>query len=406
MKVLTILYDFEIQKSIVESLKEGGLNASDIIPCSYSDAGLFVEDPSIGAILIEVCKHDPKSSMGLIDQVKSVNQGAALIPFMHYKDPDVMLDLVKRSISDILIFPFDSGDISNLVKKLSGSFVSSSSFSAKPLQHARIIPVTSYKGGTGVSTIATNLAFCLAEAEGNSGKKVLLLDLANQSNHCAMFLNLDMTLNIHTVCKNLHKMESAYLTSICAWASNNLAVIGSDTGLEGVQPIEYNPLKQAFELLSESFHYIVIDLPTHSFDSRFLASAEASDQIVVVCSVDIGAIRDTKLYLQLLKELEIDSTKIRLLVNRYDSKSSFFSPKDLESALQQPISFFIPNDFQTLSQAIQEGQAVLENNPQSMLAESFADVAAGIESNSIFVPPTKDPKKPKASSFSLFNMKR
>jgi pilus assembly protein CpaE len=393
MKTLLILDNFDIQQSLVNSLSEAGVQSQNIIPCSYKDAGLFLKDTSIELMLLEV-GHNPQMALQFTDMVKTANVPARLIPIIHNKDSDLILQLIKRGIADVLVMPIDTNELQDIIKKFKFTTSSSSSNNHQNTSafRGKVVTVTSYKGGTGVSTIATNLAFCMAELDAVK-KKTLIVDMANQSNHCSVLLNAQPVLTINQICKEVARVESAYIFSSVTWVGPNLAIIGTDLDIGGVQPLDFDALKRAIDLFTESFEFVIIDLPTHTFDGRFLASIDNADQVLVVSSVDITSIRDTRLYLNMLRSLGCDNSKLRLLINRYDCESGMFKTKDLEQALQNAISFYVPNDFKTITEAAHNGQAVLEYKPNTMLAEALAELAIGVDNGSMFIPPKVDNKK-------------
>lgn len=408
MKTLIALENFEIQQNIISALTEAGVEVQNIIPCSYKDAGLFIKDPSIQLFLVEVSNSGTSEAFQIIDLMKAASNGTTtIIPILTQKDTDLILQLIKRGISDVLLTPIDKDELAQIIKKFTLDPSLTPKTNNGPSFKGKVVTVTSYKGGTGVSTIAANLGFCLAELDAVR-KKTLILDLANQSNHCSILLGAQPNLTIHSICKEVSRMESSYIFSSCTWATPNLAIIGTDTDISGVEEIRFEPLKKAIDLFSESFEYIIIDLPTHCFDGRFLASVDKADQVLVVSTIDITAIRDSRLYLSMLRSLGADTNKTRLLINRYDCESGMFKTKDLEQALQNAISFYVPNDFRTTTESAQAGQSVLEYKPNSMIAEALAELAIGIDNGAMFVPPkTEAKKKPQGGLGSLLmNLKK
>jgi pilus assembly protein CpaE len=393
MKSLVILENFDLQNNIVSSLMLAGVDSQDLIPCPYKDSGLFLKDPSISLIIIEISPINPNASFQIIDHARSSNEAAKIIAIIHEKESELLIQLVKRGVSDLLSVPLNKDELVGIIKKLGvGGLGVSKSRSSHSGPKGRVVLISSYKGGTGVSTIAANLGFGLSDHPAIQ-KKTLILDLANQSNHCSILLDADTTFTINQICKSVNKMESSYIFSSCAFINPNLAIIGTDPGTDGLEKLEFEPLSRAIELFTECFDYIIIDLATHSFDERLLACLDKADQILLTTTIDITSIRDTRLYLKMIKEMGIDNAKIRILVNRYDCQSGMFKTKDLEQALQNPISFYVPNDYAACSNASQAGEAISEHSPKSMIAEALTEVAIGIDSGALFVPPKTEAKK-------------
>ena len=403
MKTLVIFQDDSINKEISDSLLEAGISSKDVTFCTHQDSEIFLNDFSLEFFLIEVPKGAEEDSFLLIEKIKRSNPVAQIATILNQKDPDLILNLVKKGCGEFITKPLKNSELSSIISKFSQSperatIETESNLAA---EKANVISVLSYKGGTGVTTVSTNLAFCLSELE-SIRSKTLLLDLANQSNHCSMLLAADSGgLNINQIYRDIDSIESGYLFSTCSWLTENLALIGTDPGLDGVQPMEFDALNQAINLLSEVFEYIVIDVPTHTFDNRFLASIENSNQVIVVSTMDITSIRDTRLMINILKNLQIDNSKIRLLINRYFSKGGIFKSKDLEVSLQYPISFYLPNDFVTIMKAAESGEAILEfSGGNTAIGDAYCNLAEGISKGATFVPIVTDSKQvtPKKTS--------
>jgi|GEM_PF-3510894 len=409
MKTLVVFQDDSINSKISECLLQSGIHEKDVTFCTHKDSEIFLTDFSLQLFLIEVPHDGAEESLLLIEKLKSNNPSAQIATILDNKDSDLILNLVKKGCGEFIIKPIKNEELNSIISKFSNNFPggSSPSFEGKnSKKKANIISVLSYKGGTGVTTVSTNLGFCLSELD-SIGAKTLILDLANQSNHCSMLLGTDFELNINQVYRDIESMESGYLFSTCTWVTDNLALIGTDPGLDGVQPMEFEALNQSIGVLAEVFEYIIIDVPTHTFDNRFLASIESSDQIIVVSTMDITSIRDTRLMVNILKNLQIDNSKIRLLINRYFSKSAIFAVKDLEASLQYPINYYIPNDFIAVMKAAESGEAILESKIDSAIAKAYADLATGIVNGATFIPIGQElgqPKKQFTNKLKLGNL--
>ena len=391
------------QDLIVEGLSKGGINPKAITPCTNRDRNLFITDLSFQLIFVEIDPHEQSESLACIDDIKAINDLAKVVAVVKSKDSDLLMELMNRGVSGILSLPLSSQEVTKILEKngFAGG-ISGKVGEMKAQGDGKIVTITSYKGGTGVSTVAANLAFCMAELE-SIKKKTVLLDLSNQSNHCARLVGANITLTINDLCEKIEDLGVSYISSSVSWVTDNLGVIGSALTMNSaVEPPDYEALSTVLGKLSECFAYVLIDLPTHTFDSRFLACIENSSQIILVSTLDVLAITDSQNYLNLLRDLGVEQTKVRMLVNRYFSDTGMFKMQDLERAFKHPISFYIHNDYLTVNEACQSQMTVLEHNPRSLIAEDFAELAVGIDNGATFVPPKKgraqQQKKPQQNS--------
>jgi pilus assembly protein CpaE len=89
--------------------------------------------------------------------------------------------------------------------------------------------------------------------------------------------------------------------------------------------------------------------------------------------MEIPNIKNTKLGLQTLQRLGIPESKLRLLVNRSNSKVQL-DVKEVERTLGLKAQSHIPSDI-AVPQAINRGVSVVLDAPRSDVARSFEELA-------------------------------
>lgn len=374
------------QQKIAEGIIEAGIPTGIFTPCTYKDVNLFIDDLNFNIIFVEISNDGIQEGLEIIHTVKQVNPVAKIVAIIYKKDSDLILNLINKGVNNVLTFPFEG--VAEIRSTLEGVVIAeeSQNSTVNNTNAGKIITVNSYKGGTGVSTIVSNLAFCLSELEALN-KKVAIIDLANQSNHCARLLGVNFSLTVNDLAQNINNLSMNYILAQSTWVTDNLALIGSSLSLDHlIEGMDLEKLILVIKHIANAFDYVIIDLPTHIFDARFLAAIELSDLLVVTSTLDITSITDTQNYLQLLKDLGFDLNKSRILVNRYDAKGCLFETQDLERAFEHPVSFYIHNDYTAITEASQKQMALIESNPQSIVAEDIADIAVGIDGGLSFVP--------------------
>jgi len=166
---------------------------------------------------------------------------------------------------------------------------------------------------------------------------------------------------------------------------------------DSADEIEPEHVFSVLQHLRESFDYIVID-PQHTFDSITLAALDQSDEIVLVLTLDIPAIRSTQRALEIFDRLGYPRKKIRVVVNRW-SKQIDLDLREVEKFIGEPVVGFIPSDYQTAVTSINLGQPLVISEPNSKIAQEIRSIS---EKLSVGVIPISESKTRRSILGSLF----
>ena len=128
--------------------------------------------------------------------------------------------------------------------------------------------------------------------------------------------------------------------------------------------------------LREHFDYVVLD-PQHTFDSITLAALDQSDEIILVLTLDIPAIRSTQRALEIFDRLGYPRKKVRIVVNRW-SKQIDLDLRQVEKFLGEPCIGYVPSDYQTAVNSINLGTPLVQAEPTSKIATEIRRIAETI----------------------------
>ena len=143
--------------------------------------------------------------------------------------------------------------------------------------------------------------------------------------------------------------------------------------------------------LRESYDYVVLD-PQHTFDSITLAALDQSDEIVLVLTLDIPAIRSTQRALEIFDRLGYPRKKVRIVVNRW-SKQIDLDLRQVEKFLGEPVIGFVPSDYQTAVTSINLGQPLVLSEPNSKVAQEVRRVARALTTGAVAVMEEPQPRR-------------
>ena len=153
------------------------------------------------------------------------------------------------------------------------------------------------------------------------------------------------------------------------------------------ETISADAVAQILRLLRESFNYVVVDSPP-SFTDHVLAALDQSDECVLMTSMDVPSIKNMKLSLQTLQLLGFGRDRIRLVLNRADSKVGL-TVQAVEKTLGTTIDVSIPSS-RDVSISINRGTPLVIDNPKSPVVASIArllDIVAPSEAGSTVLAP-------------------
>jgi pilus assembly protein CpaE len=119
--------------------------------------------------------------------------------------------------------------------------------------------------------------------------------------------------------------------------------------------------------------YVVVDTPSY-FTEVVIRLLEECDDIVLVAGMDVPNIKNVKLGLNTLRLLNLPTSKVKLVLNRANSKVKI-DVSEVERALGLKADTLVPSDT-SVPQSINKGVPVVLDNPKSGVAKSMEQLTA------------------------------
>lgn len=237
-----------------------------------------------------------------------------------------------------------------------------------PADTTRVITVLSPKGGTGKTTIATNLAVGLSRAHPG---EVVLVDLDLQFGDVATALRLVPKQSMSDVARAPSNLDATMLkVFLTPHGSGVFALCAPDPPAEA-DDISAAHATTVIGLLRSEFRFVIIDTGAGLGDLD-LAAIELSTDLVFVGSMDVASVRSLRKELDILDRLGLAPAKRHLVLNRADSKVGM-DTRDIEALLGLPIDVAVPSS-RLVPVSTNEGEPVLEGAGRSPVAQSLAEL--------------------------------
>lgn len=322
------------------------------------------------------------------ETIRQRNQVAQIVILSVQGDPNYMRRAMLAGARDFLTKPpmadelisavRRAGEMARLERSKSVQVVAPSATSAKPSfgissTEGRIIMVYSPKGGTGTTTLAVNLAITL----NNEETKAVLVDGNLQFGDVAIFLNEQGKNTILDLAPRADELEPEIVDSVLIkHAASGLRVLAAPAKPEHADHVNSDQFTKLLKYLRQIYAYVVVDT-THVLNDITLAALDIADIVVLVVTQDIPAIKNTRLFLDLLNTIGVNRNRISFVMNRYDKRITI-TPDKVSENLKQEIVGVIPLDERIVIPSVNRGVPFMIDNMTQPCARAVFSLAESI----------------------------
>jgi len=274
---------------------------------------------------------------------------------------------------DHLTKPFEPAELvarlAALLRRSEASQISTEAI--RTHEPARFVAVHSLRGGTGCSSLATNLGVGLISLW---KLPTVLLDLTMVAGQVALMLNATLRRTWADIARfKSAEIDMDILESITATHDSGMTFIAAPTYPTEAETITGDILDTSLRLLKDRYDYMVADLP-HDFSDICIQALDAADVVLMLATPDVASIRAAAAALDTYNKLNYSSDKIKLILNATFPKHGL--PKDkIEAALGIPITVTIPYASEAFVDAINYGQPLISAKPDEPTAGLMEDLA-------------------------------
>ncbi|HVA21532.1 MAG TPA: response regulator [Candidatus Micrarchaeia archaeon] len=248
---------------------------------------------------------------------------------------------------------------------------------------AEVHLVMAGKGGCGKSLLATNLATALRlEVAG----RVCLVDLDLQFGDVGVLLNLPHGRTVSDLVDNAQSLDGEFVDEVLADGPEGLRVLVAPLSPELGDLVRAEHVRAIFEILSREFEHIVVD-SGGPFAEPTLEAVDLADHVLVIGSLNIPAIKNTKLLLKTLDSLKVPGDRVLVVVNHHDAHAAY-DRASIEDTLRSPVAMELPSDPKLVGASVHRAVPVVVGSPDSevsrrirALARRLAPAAAGAASD-------------------------
>ncbi|HLY95247.1 MAG TPA: AAA family ATPase [Gaiellaceae bacterium] len=235
--------------------------------------------------------------------------------------------------------------------------------------HGKVVTVFSPKGGTGKTVVSTNLAALMAKRE---GKRTLLLDLDLQFGDAAIVLGMEPEKTIYDLVVAPGELDSEKLAGYVTKHQSGIDVLAAPMRPEDAELVIESKVTGLLEVARASYDVIVVDTSPF-FHGPMLATLDRTDELLVLCGLDVPTLKNVRLALQTLELLSFPSSRIRYVMNRASANVGL-KTREVEAGLKVKIGHELPTD-RAVQICVNRGEPVVLAEPRCEFSRALAAMA-------------------------------
>jgi pilus assembly protein CpaE len=338
------------------------------------DAVLYLGTGDVAAVLVGVGADGIPHTWALARDVASLRRHGRVPVLLLARElnTEVVDAAFAVGVDDVLVLPQTTDQLSFAIHKArQGSRAGGRD--AGEGSKGRVVTVFSPKGGTGKTVLSTNLASALAA---RSEQRVLLIDLDLQFGDAAIMLGVDPTRTLYDLVTAPGELDQGKLEGYVTPHKCGLHILAAPLRPEEAELVTEAKVTELLEVARAAYDIVIVDTSPF-FYGPMLALLEPTDQLFMLCGLDVPTLKNVKLSLETLEQLGFPMSRVELVLNRVAPKVGL-SREDVEATLGMSVLHEIPNDA-VVAPAVNRGAAAVLLEPDSEFAAAIASLAAAAD---------------------------
>ena len=306
----------------------------------------------------------PESVLPVAGEISAAHPDLAVFAVSASNDSELILTALRAGLREFLPRPIDMKALSDAIERVASTLVEST-------PGGRLITVSGCSGGIGTTMLATNLAVELGQmAEG----RVTVVDLDYRFGQVATVLDLDPTYSLADLCHSPEQLEQQVIDRALVKHSSGIYVLSRPLQLEQADSITASACVGLLSSLLQYNEYVITDGPSR-FEGDAQAICDLADDRLLLVQLLVPSVRNALRAIQAIKDTGSNLDRTKLVCNRLGRESGHLSMEDVTETLGLKEFATIPDDWSTVSGAINLGEPLLVHSPKSKVRSTIHEMA-------------------------------
>ncbi|KEJ96272.1 pilus assembly protein CpaE [Pseudosulfitobacter pseudonitzschiae] len=358
----------------------------------FVEALAFFGQPEAEALEFIALAMDQEDEEDLVLMSEVITQAKArkikVILIAEDVTPASLHSLLRQGADEFIPYPLPEGELKLAIQRIQAPSEPEKIESNAPALRAgtskdgAVIVVHGIAGGTGATTLATNLAWELAilNKKGETAPSVCLLDLDLQFGSVSTYLDLARREAVYEMMSDTENMDDETFGQSLLTFNEKLHVLTAPADMLPLDLVTPEDISRVIEMARSHFDYVVVDMPS-TLVQWTETVLHAAHIYFVTLEQDMRSAQNTLRFKRALMSEELPTEKLRYVLNRapkFTDISGKGRVKRMAESLEVAIEVSLPDGGKPITQGADHGLPLAASAPKNPLRREIAKLAASI----------------------------
>ncbi|HEX4021270.1 MAG TPA: AAA family ATPase [Acidobacteriaceae bacterium] len=322
-------------------------------------------------VIIVELDSNPEYALDLVEHICG-NTSLTVMVYSSRADSELLVRCMQAGAREFLIRPIAPNALAEaLVRAMVRRPAAQAPKQAPKKVAGKLFVFAGAKGGSGVTTLASNFAVALAQESAHS---TLLIDLDLPLGDAALELGINAQFSTANAIQNIDRLDSNFLSKLLTKHSSGLSVLSAPDKYTQIQ-VSDQAVERLLSVARQEFDYVVIDAGSR-ISSSYKALMAGATTIYLITQVTISELRNAN---RLISEFyRPNGPKFEIILNRFLARSLGIDEENITKALTLPVAWKIPSDYPSARRAQNTATPLAMSDSQiSKIIRQMARTACG-----------------------------
>jgi pilus assembly protein CpaE len=311
---------------------------------------------------------DPDIAMDLVEAVCTRKPSATVMVYSASHDGDQMVRSMRAGAREFLTGVIPPVELHDALLRATARRSDQTSKKTR----GKLLVFWGAKGGSGVTTLATNFAIALRM---ETGAEVALLDLNPDLGDVAVLLGVTPRFTVAEALQNSKRLDHDFVATLMTAHPSGISILAAPDAYTPSVQSESRTVGKLMDVIGNQYPFVVIDAG-RGLGEGIEPLFQMADTIYLVTQLNIPSLRNTQRF---ITHIQRDGERhIELVVNRSDPRRTEFDDERVTKVLGLRPKWKVPNDYAAVQRSSNAGNPlILEKSPVAYALRTMARVAAG-----------------------------